>query len=99
MTTNCPDPEALGAFIDGRLRGEPLEAMKSHLATCDDCLAVMEAAEPVPAIALSSPIAMAPPRTRPRWIFAAAAAIVIAIGLGAILARRSFAPDEMASAR
>ena len=87
--TNCPDPEVLGAFIDGRLRGEPLAAMKSHLATCDDCLAVMEAAEPAPAIRFVTPRA---PR---RWILAAAAAIVIAIGLGALFVRRGFTPDGM----
>ena len=38
---NCPDAETLGAFIDGSLTGDALRSVTEHLASCEECMAVM----------------------------------------------------------
>jgi hypothetical protein len=38
--TECPDPEVLAAYLDGRLSAAERTAMTEHLADCEDCYAV-----------------------------------------------------------
>jgi anti-sigma factor RsiW len=38
----CPEPEGLGAYVDGKLTSEEKAFTESHLARCKHCRAVME---------------------------------------------------------
>ncbi|HUP24907.1 MAG TPA: zf-HC2 domain-containing protein, partial [Thermoanaerobaculia bacterium] len=37
---NHPSPEALAAFVDGRLSGDPRDQVMAHLDRCRDCYEV-----------------------------------------------------------
>ncbi len=86
VMNGCPDAETLGAFIDGTLTGEALRVTTEHLATCDECMAVMRAAnfrhdetrQPVPIASHRRFRVRAP-------LAAVAAAIVIVAGLGVMM--------------
>lgn len=77
VKTACPDPETLGAFIDGALTGQPLREMTEHLATCDDCMDVLRDPHP-------EAIEEAPPSRRPWLAIAAALVVLVAIGVIAL---------------
>jgi putative zinc finger protein len=42
--TNCPSEETLAAFIDGRLDPDARQQVVEHVATCEDCYAIVSAA-------------------------------------------------------
>jgi CHAT domain-containing protein len=42
--TNCPSEETLAAFIDGRLDPEARQRVVEHVATCEDCYAIVSTA-------------------------------------------------------
>lgn len=75
-SNGCPTAEALGAFLEGRLDGAERDAVVAHLATCSSCVAN---AEFVTRMGEESPAENVRPiaSRRARWIFAAAAAVVI----------------------
>jgi len=92
---SCQDvDELLVAYADGELAAEPAERASAHLATCEKCRCKLAALErslelakavwKESAEALAAP-ATEPVRRRPRWIKAAAAAcIVLAVGLAVL---------------
>ena len=41
---DCPDPEAIAAYLDGRLSGRERARMMQHLASCEDCYFVFSEA-------------------------------------------------------
>lgn len=38
----CPDPNALGAYLDGKASGEEAREVEAHLASCASCLEALE---------------------------------------------------------
>lgn len=76
----CPDPQVLGAFVEGTLARSEVTGVRDHLATCNDCLEdVSEAAEQ-----------LRMPQPRPRvWRLAAAAGVAIAVIGGGLWYRAS----------
>jgi CHAT domain-containing protein/tetratricopeptide (TPR) repeat protein len=80
----CPGPQILGAFIDGRLAGEELARVIEHLATCDDCLSVVEVVEVrEPATPIPAPARLTPRRS---WSFSRPLAIAASVAAIALLA-------------
>src|ERR1700759_1218994 len=81
-----PDPELLGPFIAETLADEPLRAVTAHLATCDECLAVLDAAKIVlpPQTRLLARPRVLPFRTP--WLIAVAAALALVVGIGGTIA-------------
>jgi tetratricopeptide (TPR) repeat protein len=74
----CPDPQVLGAFVEGTLARSEVTGVRDHLATCNDCLEdVSEAA----AQHRDAPVVLARPRQRP-WVLAAAGIALAVIGGG-----------------
>lgn len=79
VSSRCPDPEAIAAFVMGNLSGAELKMMADHLRECEDCREIAaEAAridrEGVP-ISTVVPIAARPQRRWPWWLNVAAAAV------------------------
>lgn len=73
--TNHSDVETLAALVDGRLEGEHLDSVVSHLGWCEECGSVVK-----------DVIAFQRARRRPsytRW--ALAASILLAVGIGSLL--------------
>jgi tetratricopeptide (TPR) repeat protein len=81
MMTDCPTPETLAAFVDGRLNAAEREEVMKHLADCAECRdTVLLATE----IAAAEAPKVVRPRFRPRvWapLAAAAAAVVVLFGV------------------
>lgn len=73
----CPDPETLAAFAEGRLKRSQLAALAGHVENCEDCIAVLEAANET--IATRNVV---PARPRTWWLAVAAAAVAGVIALG-----------------
>jgi len=47
--TNCPEPEEIAAYCEGKLHGKRKEDIEKHLVTCDLCLEILAAASaPLP---------------------------------------------------
>lgn len=80
-TPGCPDPETLGAFIDGTLPAAQMAAMNEHLATCDDCMEVMRTAA---SFRESEHVVVPIASRRRQWLGALAAGIAIVFFAGAI---------------
>ncbi|HET8775570.1 MAG TPA: CHAT domain-containing protein [Thermoanaerobaculia bacterium] len=82
VSNGCPTAETLGAFLEGRLDGPGRDAVVVHLAGCSRCVAnaefVARMRDEPPA---ENVVPLAPRRTR--WMFAAAAAVVV-LGLAAL---------------
>ena len=77
MTTNHSDAETIAALVDGRLEGEQLDSVVSHLSWCDECGSV-----------LKDVIAFQRESQRPSYTkWAVAASIVLAVGIGSISLR------------
>src|ERR1044071_8232998 len=77
-----PDDEELFAFVDGTLSNPELEIVESHLEDCRLCRADVE------------DLRRLKPRARVRWMFAAAAAIVIAALSVLLIPNRTVPPPE-----
>ena len=81
---NCLDPETLAAWFDGGLSGAALEDVRSHVAACDRCQAL------VGAMGRTGAAIPAPERERsPRWwlawaVPAAAAATAVAVWVAVV---------------
>jgi anti-sigma factor RsiW len=91
---NCPDAETLGAFIDGSLTGDALRSVTEHLASCEECMAVMSAArfrdergESCESDEVErKPVEIAShPRFGRTRLVAIAATVVVLAGLGAVI--------------
>jgi CHAT domain-containing protein len=75
-SSRCPHPEALAAFVAGKLSGEELSMTANHLLECDDCRAIVrevayvarEEGEPASVVEVR-------PRRMAWWLTAAAAAV------------------------
>ena len=53
--TNCPEPEEIAAYCEGKLYGEQKKNFENHLLTCDSCLEIVVAASvPLPEEAVPS---------------------------------------------
>lgn len=106
---SCADVDArLEAWLDGELSGDEAVAVEAHLAACSACADEAAAARTVRAELRSLPSLEAPPRVLDsvrrqtslprRWItvavVAAAATVMLSIGLGVHQARR---PDPQAA--
>jgi CHAT domain-containing protein/tetratricopeptide (TPR) repeat protein len=78
---DCPTPETLAAFAEGRLRGAEAAAVVEHLDTCEECsrdaALAMRAAE-------EENVHVVRPRRWSTWIASIAAAVVIALLLPVI---------------
>jgi CHAT domain-containing protein len=88
----CPEPEAIAAYVDGRLAGAEKAEMEAHLASCDDCLAVFsETARSETELGGSqAPPAVVRGRFGRRWILlAVAACLVVAAAVPLALRMRS----------
>src|SRR5262245_36836365 len=99
---DCPDPETIGAYLEGRLSGPERARITEHLSTCDACyFAFSEAAR------IQPPEAGEKPGWWPTWLFranlvwrpaaalATVAALVMAIGIGGFGLWRSTESREM----
>jgi CHAT domain-containing protein len=93
QTTACPDPEVVGAFVEGRLGASERRKMMEHLDRCEACREEV--------VALSNfAAAPVPERATPsRWWLAAAASLVTIVGTVAVqqavvIARRNRLPVE-----
>jgi len=94
LTSRCPDPEAIAAFVMGNLSGEELKMMADHLRECEDCREIAaEAARFDREGASTAPVVPSTPaRTkehkRPWWPLPAAAALagVMSLALWSIIA-------------
>lgn len=90
---NCLDPEVLAAFVAGNLQDSELRVLTEHLLGCDDCRNILKEIaridrgergdEQIPVIT------PAPPRLVPLWRWAAAAAIVVAVGAAIVMRVRA----------
>ena len=94
----CPEPEAIAAYVDGRLSGPDKADIETHLASCDDCFTVFsETARSEAELGKAdAAAAVVRPRFGRRWIVLAAAAALVAaaIPLATFLrARRRVPPD------
>lgn len=103
----CPEPGSLAALVDGQVAEAERPALEAHLSRCEPCLDTLLAinaerpearlASPAPP-ALERVAAPARPhrawlhRARPRPAWAAAALVILAVGLYALLAQRSAPP-------
>jgi tetratricopeptide (TPR) repeat protein len=76
--TNHSDAELLAAFVDGQLEREELAAVTAHLASCEECRGVVGEA-----VAFGREVAQSasPGNSTAKW--AIAAAVVLAVGIGA----------------
>jgi tetratricopeptide (TPR) repeat protein len=99
---DCPDPETIGAYLEGRLSGPERARITEHLSTCDACyFAFTEAAQTHPAEAGEKPSWWHAWLVRPNIVWssaaalATAAALVIAIGTGGFGLWRSTQPPEL----
>lgn len=68
-----PQPEILGAFLEGRLEGSEHAALVEHLSFCDRCVAMLGGAREAAGADVMTPF----PRARRRSWFLAAAAVVL----------------------
>jgi CHAT domain-containing protein len=95
----CPEPEAIAAYVDGRLAGAEKAEMEAHLASCDDCLAVFSetARSETELKGGQAPAAVVRGRFGRRWILlAVAASLVVAAGVPFVLrfqTRRRIRPE------
>ena len=88
----CPDPQVLGAFVEGTLAMSDLTGVRDHLATCNDCLdEVGEAAEQV----RTAPVTFQPRRPRVSWLPVAAGIAVAVIGGGVLYQMRRDPVDAL----
>lgn len=90
--TNCPDPEILAAYEDGRLRGTEREAVTAHIADCADCRDVVVLADEVAAAEGADDESVV--RGRFAWRIAAfAAAAMVVVIAGALIRDRFSGPN------
>jgi anti-sigma factor RsiW len=102
----CPDEHAIAAYVDGAVGPASREALEAHMADCDHCLALVgllsreravEAAEPAAESAIAGaqapirPVSGRQMRPAPRW--AAAAAVVVALGSLVLLTQPQTPPE------
>src|SRR5262245_54865098 len=99
---DCPDPETIGAFLEGRLSRPERARITEHLSTCEACyFAFSEAAQTIPAEAVEKSSWRHAWRVfpniawRPATALAMAVALVIAIGTGGFEWWRSAEPREL----
>ena len=100
----CPDPETIAAYFDGRMHGRERARLTEHLAGCDDCGFVFSEAAPT-RIAATARGERRPWRAviaRPFVLWpavgaglAAAAALWLVVGTGALGRWRSAQPPEL----
>ena len=77
----CPDPQVLGAFVEGTLANSEVTGVRDHLATCNDCLEdVGEATEQYRSDFT---------RRQRVWQLAAAAGVAVAVIGGGLWYRQS----------
>jgi len=91
----CPTDEEIAAFLDGTLTAKERAQVVAHLATCKSCYEIFAgaaefaleagetAAPPDPGTVIPFPGGRRPAVSRPRlWWLGAAAAAVVALGIG-----------------
>src|SRR5947208_8565832 len=77
--TRHSEAEALAAFVDGRLEGNELAAVTEHLATCEECRMLI--GEAAAFGRETSTDVQTRAGTKKWWLFAAAAAIALILGV------------------
>lgn len=96
MSTNAsrrhPDPEALAAFVEGRLEGTELMSVTEHLSDCMECRELLGHAVE---FARQHVHAVAPRRKFAPWWLAAAASIAIVTGAIWIIRTSAFRRDPL----
>lgn len=78
-----PVPEVLGAFFEGRLDGEERASVVAHLAACNLCVGFVRGTRAARDEEERTAGAKVVPFPRRRWLFAAAAVMIAALGLAA----------------
>jgi hypothetical protein len=93
----CPDAEALAALALGEGAPEARAALADHVVTCSSCAADFrllralhaEASPEMPEASVAGPAGAPRKLPRRRWVLGAAAAALVAAGLGPLLLQKS----------
>lgn len=79
LSSRCPDPEAIAAFVMGNLSGAELKTMAEHLRECDDCREIAAEAAWIDreGVTAATVVPLRPQAERrwPWWLYVAAAAL------------------------
>jgi CHAT domain-containing protein len=92
---NCPSPETLAAFAEGRLNGSERAAVVAHLDECETCTG--DVALGMRAVEEEGTNVVRPRRWMP-WLAAVAAAVVIVLSIPAVLQLRRSPIDRLVDA-
>ncbi len=76
----CPEPEVIGAFVEGRLGAWKRWKMTRHLDRCETCRDDVAALTEFVAAPAASNVVRFEPASTPRWWIAAAASLVTLVG-------------------
>jgi hypothetical protein len=87
----CPTDEELAAFLDGTLTKAERESVTSHLADCESCYEIFAGA-----VHFRQDGVVPFPSKKKRWWIPAAAAAVLAVGVGLAGYQAFVAPPEIA---
>ncbi len=92
---NCPSPETLAAFAEGRLKGAERAAVLAHLDECEAC--VGDVALGMRAVEEEGTNVVRPRRWTP-WLAAVAASVIVAVSIPAVLQLRRSPIDRLVAA-